>query len=125
LLLLVTVLLLALTACTRRSAAADQANEIKLEYSFEPAVARLGAVVMDLRLTGDSGAALEGAQLKLKGDMNHAGMAPVLTDFRELEPGHYRTEFEWTMAGAWILTIEGQLPDGRTLQRQIDLDVAP
>jgi len=124
LVLVVAVSLLGVSACTRLSASIDQADDIEMSYTLSPAPARIGSAVIDVMLTSKDGP-VEGATLSFRGDMAHAGMTPVRTAFREIDRGHYRAEIEWTMAGAWVLTIEGDLADGRTLQRQIDLEVSP
>jgi hypothetical protein len=114
-----------LAACTRRSAAIDQAGDTRLNWEIQPFPARTGEASIDIYLTDTSGAPVQGAQLSFRGDMTHAGMTPVITGLQETEPGVYRGEIEWTMAGAWVLTIQGELEDGRTLKRQIDLEVSP
>jgi hypothetical protein len=121
--LLSTSLLLA--ACTRRSSAVDQAGDVNLNWEIHPSPAVTGAAAIEISLTDASGVPVRGARLSLRGDMTHAGMMPVMTDLRETDPGVYRGEIEWTMGGAWILNVEGELKDGRTLKRQIDIEVSP
>jgi hypothetical protein len=57
--------------------------------------------------------AVEGAQVRVTGDMTHAGMVPVIREATEQESGRYLAEdFEFTMAGDWILTVDIGYPDG-------------
>ncbi|MFN2275279.1 MAG: FixH family protein [Anaerolineales bacterium] len=123
---LVTLLLpLAASGCARQSAAVDQAENVEISYTLDPTAARIGSAILVIKLTDEGGKPVEGAKLTFRGDMTHAGMSPVIADFREVNPGEYLAEIEWTMAGAWILTIKGDLADGRYFQRQIDLEVSP
>ncbi len=53
--------------------------------------------------------------------MTHPGMAPVLADVRETTSGSYESSLEFTMAGDWVLVIEGRLADGRRLRRELSV----
>ena len=44
--------------------------------------------------------------------MSHAGMVSVFAEAREVEPGRYRGNLEFTMAGDWLLSVYVTLPDG-------------
>jgi hypothetical protein len=124
-LIILLAVLLSTCACSRRSSAGDQAPDIDLVFNLQPDPAQVGSATLKIALTDSNGKPLEGANLSFRGDMTHAGMMPVLSDLDETDPGVYQADVEWTMAGAWILTIDGTLADGRILQRQIDLEVAP
>ncbi len=64
---------------------------------------------------------MTGAQVKVEANMSHAGMAPVFADASEAAPGRYQAQLEFTMSGDWVLLIDLTLPDGRRLQRQIEV----
>jgi hypothetical protein len=53
--------------------------------------------------------------------MAHAGMAPVFGDAKEIAPGQYRGGLEFAMPGDWVILIHATLPDGRKLERQVDV----
>jgi hypothetical protein len=53
--------------------------------------------------------------------MSHAGMAPVRRDAPEIAPGQYLGPLEFSMAGDWVILIHVRLPDGRTLQRDVNV----
>jgi hypothetical protein len=53
--------------------------------------------------------------------MSHAGMAPVFAQATEAEPGHYEAPIEFTMGGDWFILVKATLPDGRQLERQMEL----
>jgi len=50
--------------------------------------------------------------LTLRGDMDHAGMVPVLAeDITDSEDGVFTVPFEWTMGGAWTVEATLTLPN--------------
>lgn len=126
LLVVLLVFVAALAGCQRASqqAAADQAPEIAAALAIEPDPAVIGPANLAVTLTDASGAPVEGASVSLKGDMSHAGMAPVLADASGGANGVYEAQWMWTMAGDWFVTVTATLPDGRTLVRRFDLAVA-
>ncbi len=64
----------------------------------------------------DGGEPVAGAQVEVRGDMTHAGMAPVLVTTEEVEPGVYASDgFAFTMAGDWIISATVAAADGRTV----------
>ena len=59
------------------------------------------------------------SEIVVEGNMTHAGMAPVIDTARAEDPGRYGiSDFGFTMAGDWILTIRGILPNGDTVSVQ-------
>jgi len=68
--------------------------------------------------------AVSGAKVEVTGDMSHAGMVPVIAEAEEIEPGLYQTkDFEFTMAGDWILTAVIKTADGQKLSLEKKLSV--
>jgi hypothetical protein len=53
--------------------------------------------------------------------MNHAGMVPEFAQAREMAPGRYQGDLEFTMGGDWFILVRAKLPDGRALERKIDV----
>lgn len=117
--------LLTLSGCALRQPKVDQAPEINLQILTTPDPPHVGPAQLTLLLHDPTGAAVEHARLQLRGDMTHPGMAPILREAGEDRPGEYPVGFEWTMAGDWILTVQGDLPDGRQLLRSIPIRVEP
>jgi hypothetical protein len=103
----------------------DQAPEIHVDIvELTPDPPTVGQADLVVRLTDADNSPLTGASVSLKADMTHAGMTPVFGQAIEDGDGRYRTTFEWTMAGDWILTVTGTLADGRTFQRELQTSVA-
>jgi hypothetical protein len=93
-----------------------------MDWKVAPSPPRTGAATLSLTLTdASSGRPLRGAEVKVEGDMTHPGMEPVLSTAREVAPGRYEAPFKLTMAGDWVLLINGRLRDGRTFERQVTL----
>ena len=53
--------------------------------------------------------------------MTHPGMRPEMGEAREVEPGTYEAAVNLTMGGDWVLILQAELPDGRSLTRQKEL----
>jgi hypothetical protein len=68
-----------------------------------------------------TGELIENAELELEANMSHAGMVPVFASGREVAPGKYEASLEFTMGGDWFILVHAELPDGRSLERTIDL----
>ena len=113
---------LLLPACQRQSQQADQAAEIELTMQTE-ASPTVGPAEILLSFTDPAGEPVELRDLELRGDMTHPGIVPVIVEPERVAAGRYQANLEWTMAGDWQLTIQGQLEDGRELKRTIDLRV--
>jgi YtkA-like protein len=104
-----------------RPAAHSTAN-VALEWTVAPSPPRTGAATLSLTLTdASSGRPLHGAEVNIEGNMSHPGMEPVFSTARELAPGRYEAPLPLTMAGDWVLLIDGRLQDGRTFERQVAL----
>ncbi|MYD11477.1 MAG: copper chaperone PCu(A)C [Chloroflexi bacterium] len=91
----------------RRLSSAD----VQLELSASDQ--RVGETTLLLRVTDRDGAAVnDPGQLSVRGDMDHAGMVPVLAEADSSEDGVFSLPFEWTMGGGWIVEARLTLPNG-------------
>ena len=59
--------------------------------------------------------------MEVEADMSHPGMAPVFGEVEETAPGNYLAHVRFTMAGDWVLLLRIKLPDGRKIERQVDV----
>ena len=86
-------------------------RSVVLELDGEP---RVGMVPVRVSIDGEG---VSGAHVHIHGDMNHAGMVPVLRDAVEQAPGVYVAEdFELTMGGDWIIMAQVELADGESIE---------
>ena len=107
------LLLLLLPAC-RQQPATDEAVDVQVVLTPGPDSLVVGLITFDLTLWDADGRPIDGADpVTLRGDMNHAGMRPVIARAIGVGDGQYTTDFEWTMAGDWTVAVEATLPDGR------------
>ncbi len=95
-----------------------------LRAVVEVKAAAVGGGVVEVTVR-DGDAPVSGATVAVQGDMTHAGMAPVIADAPEAEPGLYRTgEFAFSMAGDWVVTAEVETADGRSATAETFVTVA-
>ena len=111
-------------ACARESRGQETSPDITIVLSVDPSQVTIGEATLYFELKDAQDQPIEGASLRAKGDMSHAGMMPVLGDSVEIGDGNYSIPFEWTMVGDWILTITGELPDGQGFSRTFELTIS-
>ena len=117
------LLLLLGSACARASQQADSAD-VQITMTAIPFPPHIGDSRLVIQVTDEIGSPIDDAYLAIKGDMTHAGMAPVLAEVDGGgEAGVYTIPFEWTMAGDWVVTVDLQLPDGTKAQERFDMAV--
>lgn len=100
-----------------RSSIPDE-SQAKMELAIEPQPPVQGPAKVTITMTGSEGAPISGAELRLEGNMSHPGMVPVFADARELAPGRYLADLEFTMGGDWFIIVTARLPGNRRLERQ-------
>lgn len=82
----------------------------------------VGPAQVDITVADPQGRPVSGAAVQLRGDMTHAGMQPVITTLQDLGNGQYRSaDFEFTMAGDWVLTVQAEMPDGAVVERMFTI----
>jgi hypothetical protein len=111
-------LLLGLAGCARGG---RDLPDVGVALAIEPQPPQLGPAVITVTLTDAEGQAIRGAVVGLEGNMSHAGMVPVFATATEVAPGEYRADLEFTMGGDWFILVRADLPDGRSMERQIDV----
>jgi hypothetical protein len=119
--ILVVFFLAAVGGCQRSASPQNQADDVKVDFAFQHSPPAVGPAAATVRLTDKDGKPIEGAAVKLEGNMNHAGMKPVFADAKETRPGQYEASLELTMGGDWFILINATLADGRKLSRKVDV----
>jgi len=115
-LMLAGVAMLVAIGCRRT---AQDESGISIDASISPQPVRAGAEIVSFRLINASHQPVAGARVKLEGDMDHPGMAPVFSDAVEVSPGKYQAPLNFTMGGDWVVLFHITLSDGRRVERQI------
>ena len=119
-LLLVLLFLIPLGACSAEPSG-ESSDGPSMELMFDPAPPRVGPARLTVVISNADDAPLEGASVEIEGNMNHAGMKPVFGSAVESSPGHYETDFEFTMGGDWFVVASVTTSDGRkhSLKRDV------
>lgn len=112
------VLLLALAGCSRGG---QDLPDVGLEMVVAPAPPQIGPATITVTFSDASDLPISGAKVELEGNMSHAGMVPVIAPATEVAPGRYQAELEFTMGGDWFILVRAALPDGRSMERRMDL----
>lgn len=116
--LLGALLLLALVACGRGS---NDLLDVAVVLVVSPEPPQIGPATITVTLHDAGGEPIRGAEVELEGNMSHAGMTPVFADALEVAPGRYQADLEFTMGGDWFILVRAALPDGRSMERKIDV----
>lgn len=112
----------ALVACQPPAATSDGDNT-DIQIALQPMHPEETMVVI---LTGADGEPITDATVALEGNMNHAGMIPVLAeatadDADGSADGRYHLPFTFTMLGDWIITVTVERADGSSFSRNLDV----
>jgi YtkA-like len=112
-LMLVMLLLVSLVmvACGEQSAAPPASLDINMVARVEPEPPAVGESTLIVTLKDASSAPIDGAMLRVQGNMEHAGMAAVNREINQSSNGEYRIPFEWSMGGGWVVEVTAQLPN--------------
>jgi hypothetical protein len=116
--LFLALLLLLLGGCRR---AGGDLPDIQVDLALSPDPPPVGQVRVVVSLSDVAGQPVSEAQVELEGNMTHAGMVPSLAQAAETAPGRYEAPLEFSMAGDWFILVRATLPDGRKLERQVDV----
>jgi hypothetical protein len=96
-------------------------EDVNVDLAVTPDPPHVGPTTVVVILSDDEGQPISGAEMSLEGNMSHAGMIPVLAEASEVVPGRYEAVLEFTMGGDWFILAQARLPDGRSLEHQVDV----
>ncbi len=90
----------------------QQLSSADVQLELTASDRRVGETTLLIRVSDRDGKALqEPGTLSIRGDMDHAGMAPVLAEAESAAEGVFSIPFEWTMGGSWIVEATLTLPN--------------
>lgn len=122
-LVLLAFILLAVGAC--RGQTAQQAQGVQIDLRLSPDRPAVGPTTIAVQLQDATGRPIEGAKVDVEGTMTHAGMQPVIARAREVGNGRYLVDnFEFGMAGDWVLIVQAELPSGALAERTFKVPVS-
>ena len=119
--------LLAVTSCVAALLLAgcrtesSQDSEVTVACTITPQPPRVGNATVTVNLSDRTAKPVTGAWIKLEADMSHPGMAPVLAQAGESAPGSYVGHLQFSMAGDWVILVQGALANGQKIDRQVDV----
>lgn len=117
-LLLFIVVGMMLVGCRQEAEAPQDAN-VDIDLAMDPVPPAVGDAVLTVTLLqGEE--PVNDATVEVRGDMTHAGMQPVIRTIEGGEEGVYETDFEWTMAGDWIITVQATLADDTVVSQEFE-----
>jgi hypothetical protein len=115
---LVCAVTLLIASCSR---SVESSAFVTIQHEISPEPARVGPAMVTFKLADGTAKPITGAHVAIEADMSHPGMRPRFADAREIEPGRYHAHLEFPMAGDWVILLHVTLPDGKKLERQIDV----
>jgi len=96
---------------------------VTVSAKFNPQPARTGKEAIYIEVADSTGKPLSGARVTVEGNMSHPGMAPVFAEAKETGSGQFQASLDLGMRGSWVVLLHVRLADGKTVERQIALDV--
>jgi hypothetical protein len=99
-----------------------------VQISLQAAPEGVAGEYLSVVLTDSAGEPVTDASVGLEGNMNHAGMVPVMADAVTDDAdgaadGVYQVPFTFNMNGDWIITVVAELADGTTEMQDVNLTV--
>ncbi len=113
------IVVLLLTACRQQSLSS---SDISLDVSVNGLLVGQSQISVSVRDKNGNSIENPGA-IELRGDMDHAGMAPAFAESSEAINGVFTLPFEWTMAGTWILEANLTLDSGERVTESFRYEV--
>jgi hypothetical protein len=106
--------------------AASQSGGVTITVDISPTTVVGQPAAVAGTLADASGAPITGARAEVEGNMRHAGMAPVVAQAEEESAGRYVVPgFVFTMGGDWVVTVRATLPDGRKVEKEVEVPGVP
>ncbi len=121
--LMLTLTAISMTACNRTN---DSAAVAGLHITLTADALGFPGQGLVIQITDDDGQPITDVTVSAEGNMNHAGMVPVLTESvwdgaDGAEDGIYHLPFQFTMLGDWIITVKIEQRDGTRLTQDFDV----
>ena len=119
--LLIVILLVLVSACRQQETASSE--DIRISLIVQPSPINVGEATLGIAVTTESLDPVAVNNLTVRGDMDHAGMVPVIVENLQSANGQFEVPFEWTMGGDWIVEVTAELAGGGTATQTFDITV--
>ena len=107
------IVILSVAGCRNDDTLETSVPDVNIDLQVEPDPPAVGEATLLITLTDAEGAPIDNAAITVRGDMDHAGMAPVIVESTDGHGGEYRMPFAWSMGGGWVVEVTATLPDNR------------
>jgi len=77
--------------------------------------------MITVELTDAAKKPITNADIMVEADMSHPGMSPVFGQTTQTASGTYQARVNFNMGGDWIVLLHIKLPNGRKIERQVDV----
>lgn len=116
---LILVIVVLLAGCRQQ-----QFSSADLRLEMSAGDKRVGETTLLLRVSDRDGKPVrDPGALSLRGDMDHAGMTPVLAEAERAVDGVFKVPFEWTMGGGWMVEARLTLPNGDVAVETFEFEI--
>ena len=95
--------------------------DVTIQEQISPQPPKVGQATVAVELTDVARKPIANANIMVEADMSHPGMSPVFGKANEIAPGTYSVPINFNMGGDWIVLLHIKLPDGRKIERQMDV----
>lgn len=113
------MILLVAVACRQQTLSAEN---VIIEIGATESL--VGETTLIVTVTDADGNVIENpGTLSLRGDMDHAGMLPVIRESSDANEGVFTVPFEWTMSGAWQVEVKLTLDNGDVATQSFDFEI--
>ena len=109
---------LPVTSCHRADGSVPGVTVIE---QISPQPPQVGPTTVTVELTDAAQKPIANANIMVEADMSHPGMSPLFGQASQTVPGTYRAHVNFNMGGDWIVLLHIKLPDGRKIERQVDV----
>jgi YtkA-like len=96
------------------------AEDVAVQWKMTPAAPIVGGETLaEFTVLDRATEPVRGARLRVEAHMAHPGMAPIVEPAVEQASGAYTVRLRFSMAGAWVLFVKGELADRRAIERRV------
>lgn len=114
------VLLLSFASACRR----QQLTATDIQFEMSSSGMLVGDTTLLVKVSDREGQAIENpGRLTIRGDMDHAGMAPVFAQADAPNDGVFTVPFAWTMGGRWIVEARLTLENGEVAKKTFQYEI--
>ena len=109
------------TAGCSSSAPEAKLPPLQVDVTFDSTPPVIGDNEIHIALRNADGTPVDPTEVRVEGNMNHAGMKPSFAETARVSTGQFTGKLDFTMGGDWFLLIDVIMPDGSMSQYRVDV----